>query len=155
LYETLHLLTNKTGLEFKAVKKQILVRTARERTNYFLPSITTFNINIPSKINTPHYPANIPSDTLIQGKVTDEEGMPLPGVTVQVKKTTIGTITDASGDFSLNAPAYDTLVFSYIGYEKKKIAVTGGEELSVQLSLSASGLNEVVVVGYGTQKKMD
>lgn len=159
LYETLHLLAQKTGLEFKVVKKHILVRSLKKKSshagNYYLPAIITSGVKIPSKIPMERFPANMASDTLIQGRVVGEDGTPLPGVTIQVKQSTIGTITDAEGYFSLNAPAYDTLVFSYIGYEQKKIAVTGGQDMSVQLSPSASGLNEVVVVGYGTQKKLD
>lgn len=91
----------------------------------------------------------------VSGKVTDSLENPLIGVTVQVKGTEIGTVTDASGDYSLNAPDNSTLIFSFISYETKEIRVNGREEINVRLSLSHTGLNEVVVVGYGTQKKVD
>lgn len=159
LYKTLHLLGQKAGLEFKILNKHILVRSSKNEgragTDYYLPGIPSSHLIIPDKVITHRLPVNAARDTLIRGRVTDEEGTPLPGVTVKIQQTTIGTITDADGRFSLNTPVYDTLVFSYIGFEKKKVAIVGGENIPVQLSPSASGLNEVVVVGYGTQKKLD
>lgn len=89
----------------------------------------------------------------ITGTVTDEEGNPLAGVTVQVKGTTLGTITDANGKFTLVVPDDATLEISYIGYETQEIPANGRTSLSIQMELSASGLNEVVVVGYGTERK--
>lgn len=89
----------------------------------------------------------------VQGTVTDEKGAPLPGVTVQVKGTTQGTVTDAAGRFSMDVPEDAVLVISFIGYQSQEVAVGGRTAIDVQLRSSASGLNEVVVVGYGTQKK--
>lgn len=91
----------------------------------------------------------------IQGTVTDSSGNPLIGVTVQVKGTSVGTVTDAQGHYQLNASQNATLVFSFIGYQSKEIAVDGKETVNVTLDISHTGLNEVVVVGYGTQKKVD
>lgn len=91
----------------------------------------------------------------VSGKVTDSLGNPLIGVTVQVKGTGIGTVTDANGKYSLNAPDHAILIFSFISYETKEVAVNGRNVINVKLSLSHTGLNEVVVVGYGTQKKVD
>ncbi len=161
LYDVLQLLAQKTSLEFKVVKKHILVRPAKRHSDHtedhynLRPITTSSEIKTPAQISFIHFPANISPDTLIRGQVVDEDGIPLVGVTVQVENTMVGSITDADGNFSLNAPLYDTLVFSYIGYDKKKVAVRSSDNISVQLSPSASGLNEVVVVGYGTQKKLD
>ena len=86
------------------------------------------------------------------GKVTDSEtNDAVVGANVAVKGTTVGTSTDADGNFTLNAPKGSTLVVSSIGFETKEI--TAGENLAVMLKASDRTLNEVVVVGYGTQKK--
>src|SRR5699024_3943264 len=82
-------------------------------------------------------------------------GNPLIGVTVQVKGTKVGTTTDADGHFEIEADENATLVFSYVGYQDKEVTVNGRENINVTMTSSATGLNEVVVVGYGTQKKKD
>ncbi|TAM99999.1 MAG: SusC/RagA family TonB-linked outer membrane protein [Chitinophagaceae bacterium] len=92
----------------------------------------------------------------VHGKVTDDKGNPLVGVTVQVKNTNIGTVTNANGEYTVHPlTENDTLVFSYIGYSTRHIAINGRSDIIVRLQSSASGLNEVVVIGYGTQKKKD
>ena len=89
----------------------------------------------------------------ITGTVTDEAGLPLPGASVVVKGTTNGTQTDFDGNFSIEVASGDAvLTISYIGYEAKEISVGNQEIIDVVLSESASALDEVVVVGYGTQK---
>ncbi|RYY33491.1 MAG: SusC/RagA family TonB-linked outer membrane protein, partial [Sphingobacteriaceae bacterium] len=89
----------------------------------------------------------------VAGKVIDDTNTPLPGVTVKVKGTTIGTVTDANGAFSIDAPDDAILVFTYIGFTDKEVAVAGQITLSVQLIPATNNLNEVIVVGYGTQKR--
>jgi len=90
----------------------------------------------------------------ISGKIVDEKGAELPGVTVQVKGTTIGTSTDGSGTYSLNVPDKGgSLVVSYIGYVTKEIAIGNATTLNVSLVPDVKALEEVVVVGYGTQSK--
>jgi TonB-linked SusC/RagA family outer membrane protein len=85
--------------------------------------------------------------------VTDlENSSPVPGVSILIKGRNKGATTNSKGDFSIAADAGDILIFSYIGYAKQEIAVTGSS-LKVQLKPDASGLNEVLVVGYGTQRK--
>jgi TonB-linked SusC/RagA family outer membrane protein len=80
----------------------------------------------------------------------------VPGALVQVKGTQRGTITDIDGTFSINAASGDILVVSFIGYATKEIAVAGGQTIfNISLDLSASDLSEVVVVGYGSQRKAD
>src|SRR3546814_155315 len=89
----------------------------------------------------------------INGSVTDTMGAPLPGVAVVVKGTTLGTSTDEQGAFSLQADENDVLVFSMVGFTTREVPVTMGEEMNIQLRQDAQQLEEVVVVGYGTQKK--
>jgi TonB-linked SusC/RagA family outer membrane protein len=89
----------------------------------------------------------------VKGKVSDAAGNALLGVTIQVKGTTIGTVTGSSGEFSIDVPDSATLVVSYIGYETQEVPVNGQTTLSIVLQSSSAGLNEIVVIGYGTQKK--
>ncbi len=92
----------------------------------------------------------------ITGQVTDSgDGSPIPGVNVIVKGTTNGTITDFDGKFSIKAADTDVLVFSYIGYEATEQAVGSENTLNISLKASDVGLEEVVVIGYGTVKKDD
>ncbi|KAB7731269.1 SusC/RagA family TonB-linked outer membrane protein [Rudanella paleaurantiibacter] len=93
-------------------------------------------------------------DIAVSGRVTSsDDGSALPGVSVQVKGTTRGTTTDASGNYRLNAPANAQLVFSFIGYKTQEVAVGNRTTVNLSLASDASVLNEVVVVGYGTQSK--
>jgi TonB-dependent starch-binding outer membrane protein SusC len=92
----------------------------------------------------------------IAGTVTDERGNPLPGVTVLVKGTTIGTLTDISGKFViLNPPADAIIIFSFVGMAVQEIKAGDLTNIDVILKEEAIGLDEVVVIGYGTQKKSD
>jgi len=92
----------------------------------------------------------------VTGKVTDEKGEPLPGVTVLVKGTTIGTATDAEGNFAIATPEESgTLVFSFIGFLTKEVAIGNATNLRVTLATDAKALEEVVVIGYGEVKKRD
>src|SRR5690349_9126317 len=85
--------------------------------------------------------------------VTATDKTPLPGVTVAVKGQSKGTVTDADGKFSISAEPADVLVFSFIGMETKEISVGNSQTFSVELTEGFQNLQEVVVVGYGTQKK--
>lgn len=100
--------------------------------------------------------ANMPEANLerITGRIVDEKGTPVEGVTIQVKGATATAISDASGQFIINAPGDATLVISHIGFETTEIQVNNQEILSIQLRTAASTTQEVVVVGYGTQKKV-
>ncbi len=93
----------------------------------------------------------------ISGVVTDEKQQPIFGATVGVKGTSQGTITDEKGAFTLENVANNAVtVFTYIGYQNQEIALTPQTTaLNVQMSVSASKLNEVVVIGYGTARKKD
>src|SRR5688572_5763969 len=86
----------------------------------------------------------------VSGTISDETGTAVPGVNVLLKGTTIGTTTDASGKFSLEASPADILVVSFIGYTTREIAVGTQTQIDLQLEVDISTLAEVVVVGYGT-----
>jgi TonB-dependent starch-binding outer membrane protein SusC len=91
----------------------------------------------------------------IRGKISDEDGQPLPGANIMVVGTAMGTITDLNGEFTINNVSVGArLKISFIGYNDLEILVTG-EYINVQLLASASELQQVVVVGYGNQKKED
>ncbi|WP_201300976.1 TonB-dependent receptor [Sunxiuqinia indica] len=92
----------------------------------------------------------------VSGNVTDSSGAPLPGVTVIVKGTTKGTITDMDGDYRLpDVPSDAYLVFSFVGMSMQEIPVQGQEVVDVTMEEDAIGLEEVVAVGYGVQKKVN
>ncbi|MCC2545585.1 TonB-dependent receptor [Hymenobacter sp. BT175] len=94
------------------------------------------------------------ADISVSGRVTQSNGSPLPGATVLVKGTTIGTSTNSDGTFFLNVPEGSTLVISSVGFVRQEIAITGPTtNLSVQLQDDLQKLSEVVVVGYGTQER--
>ncbi|SDP96810.1 TonB-linked outer membrane protein, SusC/RagA family [Mucilaginibacter sp. OK268] len=91
----------------------------------------------------------------ISGHVKDEQGLPMPSVSVSLVGTTQGTTTDVNGSYKINAPENATLVFSFLGYEKKTVKVIGSWDGNVTMTedKKARNLNEVVVVAYGTQRK--
>lgn len=89
----------------------------------------------------------------VTGTVGGDDASELPGVSVVVKGTTIGTTTDVNGKYSIEAPANSTLTFSFVGYEAQEVQVGNQSVINVTLSTDAAALEEVVVVGYGTVKK--
>ncbi len=91
----------------------------------------------------------------VSGSVTDSAGAPLVGVTIKVKGENKGVVTDAGGRFTLVVPDNAVLQISYIGYESEEVAVKGKSILHIILRPSVSTLNQLVVVGYGTQKRAD
>lgn len=91
----------------------------------------------------------------VRGTVTSEDGLAMPGVSVVVKGTTTGVATGQDGKYTINAPANATLVFSMIGYTTQEIPVNGQTVINVKIKDANTALNEVVVVGYGTQQKKD
>lgn len=93
--------------------------------------------------------------SVVKGVVKDSNGEPLLGVNVLVKGTTIGAVTDIDGNFSFEAPAGCTLVISYIGFESQEVKVKGYAPLNIILKEDSEALDEVVVIGYGTQKKVN
>ena len=91
----------------------------------------------------------------VKGVVTDENGIPLPGASIVVKGTTDGVVTDFDGNYSIEVDPNGTLICSYIGYKETEIAVNGRTSISIALESDTGLLDEVVVVGYGTQRKKD
>ncbi|RYY54080.1 MAG: TonB-dependent receptor [Chitinophagaceae bacterium] len=92
----------------------------------------------------------------VKGKVSNAKGEALEGVSVTVKGTSIGTSTDAAGAYTLQAPnAQSTLVFSNVGYAEIEMPVNGQASVDITLQIGTADLNEVVVVGYGSQRKKD
>ncbi|CAM4176004.1 SusC/RagA family TonB-linked outer membrane protein [Gillisia hiemivivida] len=95
-------------------------------------------------------------ERIISGTVTSEpDGLTLPGVNVFVKGTSKGTITDFDGNYSISANDNDALVFSFLGFETNEVIVASQNIINVIMKESASTLDEVVLIGYGTQKKAD
>jgi TonB-dependent starch-binding outer membrane protein SusC len=92
----------------------------------------------------------------VSGKVTDESGKGMEGVTVNVKNTTTATATKADGSFQIAAPSSrSTLLFTYVGYTTQEIAINNKSSISLSLSPAMNSMTDVVVVGYGTAKKSD
>jgi TonB-linked SusC/RagA family outer membrane protein len=97
-----------------------------------------------------------PGNITVKGKVVDENGTSLPGTTIQLKGTTNGTVSDADGNFSLSVPSDGTLIISYIGFISEEISVEGKTDLgTIALVPEIKTLDQVVVIGYGTQRKVD
>jgi TonB-linked SusC/RagA family outer membrane protein len=134
LFELLSWITERTSLQFKQVKKNINVRSAPAKAAIVGPS----------------------QDVTVSGHVLsadDEQG--LPGVNVVVKGTSIGTITDADGNYSLQAPEDGILVFSFVGYTPQEVLIGGKTLINISLQPDIQALGEVIVVGYGTVLRKD
>lgn len=114
-------------------------------------------IQIPLARRTAHLiPLRKVQPLTVRGRVTDETGSPLPGVSVMVKGSATGTNTDSEGNFELpNISRNAALEFSFIGYKKQEVRLSGQEEVHISMEPDIAGLDEVVVVGYGTQQKRD
>ena len=94
--------------------------------------------------------------TFISGTVTDEAGKPLPGVTVLIKGTTNGTVTNVDGNYSIsNVPGNATLQFSFVGMLTQEVEVGNQATIDITMKMDAIGIEEVVAVGYGTQKRVN
>lgn len=92
-------------------------------------------------------------DVTISGKVFDETGLPIPGASILIKGTSNATTTDFDGNYQLKAASSGTLIFSYLGYTSIQEAINGRKRIEVKLKPATQSLEEVIVVGYGTQKK--
>lgn len=100
-------------------------------------------------------PDAVQQDNKITGTVLDPTGMPVIGANIMIKGTTNGTITDMDGKFSLDVPKGATLVVTYVGYTNQEISVGNQKKLSITLREDSEALDELVVVGYSTQKKVN
>lgn len=103
----------------------------------------------------PAPPVIAKQEVIVTGKVTDEKGTVLPGVSIKIKGSTAGTVTDQAGTWSLKLPAgNETLVFSSIGYAVQEIPAAGRTRIDVVLKEVQSALDEIVVVGYVLRKEL-
>ena len=133
-----------TGTSFEIVEKQIVL------TN--IDGVTELQILKPKFENEAQQPKN----NEISGSIKDSKGSTLPGVSVVVKGTTLGIITDVDGKFSLSVPSdATTLVFSFVGMRTQEVKLVGKKSVDVVMSEEIAELDEVVAVGYGTQKKIN
>lgn len=139
-----HILTP-LSLSYEVVGQQILIKRSSSPATISPPNPTAENKFEAAK------------DIEITGRVTDETGDGLPGVNIQVKSTIRGTSTDANGNYRISLPdvAGAVLVFSYVGYESQEVVVGSQKVINIRLIAGNKTLNEVVVVGYGTQRKRD
>ncbi len=100
--------------------------------------------------------SSIQQQSVVRGRVTDTEGQPMPGVTVLIKGTRQGTVTGPDGNYSLsNVPEDATIVFSFVGMRTQEVPVENRNSINVTMQIDAIGLEEIVAVGYGTQKKVN
>ena len=124
-----------TSVSYEVVNRQIVL-TDNEKDNDFDQSVSQQNA--------------------VSGKVTDSSGQPLPGVSVVIKGTVTGTITDINGGYSMTrVPENTTLQFSFVGMKTLEITVEGKTIINVTLAEETIGIDEVVAIGYGTMKKRD
>ena len=116
-----------------------------------------YSVSAFEKSDTPRIKADVKQQQTkkIKGTVVDNMGVPIIGANVMIKGTTNGTITDMDGQFSLDASDNDVLQISYIGYNTQTIVIGDKDVLSIKLLENTESLDEVVVVGYGTQRKSD
>lgn len=110
-------------------------------------------LSIPFFTTTPAYAQKQTDRQTVSGRVLDQDGTPIPGVAVFVKGTNSGVTTSSDGTYSITANADDELVFSSLGYSEKTIAVGSGGIVNVTLESEAIGLDETIVIGYGTQSR--
>ncbi len=99
------------------------------------------------------FPMGALAQSIVKGTVIDEAGEPVIGASVQVQGAKTGSVTDINGNFSVQASSNATLIISYVGYNTETVSVNGRNDIKVTLREDVTTLNDVVVVGYGTQKK--
>ncbi len=130
------------GITYVIVENQVVLR----KTKAVLPSDPSFL----QSVLTGH------ADKRISGKVMDEKGQGLPGVSILIRGTTQGTVSDSQGNFDLIIPDEETrLIFSFVGYMSEDVIAGNRSELEVTMKVDEKALEEVIVVGYGTQKKVN
>lgn len=130
---------------------EILVLLSRESNLNFVQINNNIHVGIGNNIQPVEVKKQI--DLTIIGEVIDENGDAIPGATISVPGTSIGTVTDIDGKYAITVPEGSTLVFSFIGFETKSIKVVDQSVINITMREDMSSLEEVVVVGYGTQKK--
>ncbi len=142
------------SIDVKNENLETILKTILDKNNLTYSIIDRYVVisdkNAPESINSQQ------AQKKVTGKVTDSSGQPLPGVTVMVKGTTNGTITDADGTYSLSdVPADGVLVFSFVGMKSQEVKVAGKTSVNATLAEETINIEQVVVTGYQTQKKAD
>ncbi len=169
LKQKLDLLTESSGLKYKKIKENTYLilpgklRTGKNSSEGTEEKENSSQENKTGQVSLPVATPVAPSvnqtapDVIIKGKVTDgEKNDPLPGVSVLVKGTSLGTTTNENGEFQLkveSSPAI--LVFSFIGYASREVSATDQGIVEIKLQPEQTSLSEMVVIGYGTQKKVN
>ena len=135
-------------LQYDVVGRQIVIsRKMPDKLGQVLPQTATDEVSTP-----------VVADYVVSGRIVDEANQPLPGATVLLKGTTTGTSSNANGEYSLRLPdnaARGTLVISSVGYISQEIVIGNRTQINVAMRPQVGNLNEVVVVGYGTQNRRD
>ncbi len=140
LEKVLDLCLEGTNLEYEIIYKAVILKKRTE--------------SLPEKGLPDELATDLQQKKELKGKVTDEKGQPLPGVSVVIKGTTVGIITDANGKYSLlNVPENATLQFSFVGMKKQEIAVAGSTTINIVMEEETTAIEEVVSIGYGTQSR--
>jgi TonB-linked SusC/RagA family outer membrane protein len=143
-----------TNITYKIRKKQITLIPPAGESHTGLLSIDGASAMITQANGRFIY--DVVPDITVTGTVKDETGSPLPGVSIMIKGTNQGTVTDVQGKFTLTVPSDQSiLVLSFLGYKPLEVNVDGQTNLTIALTPDSQTLNEVVVVGYGTQEKRD
>ncbi|MCF6402679.1 SusC/RagA family TonB-linked outer membrane protein [Chitinophaga filiformis] len=158
LEEELKSITTANKLRYKKMGEGFYIVYLQDDEPAAAPPPTGSRENTPSPVqsamNMP--PLAAPAAIPVKGVVTDENGQPIPGVTVLVKGTTNGTSTGVDGSWSLQVPNENAVLeFSFIGYTKQEVAVAGRTTITIKLTQDVTAISEVVVVAYGTQKKVN
>ncbi|MCL6103752.1 MAG: SusC/RagA family TonB-linked outer membrane protein, partial [Bacteroidetes bacterium] len=147
--------SQKVSADFTDAKFEDVLKSLCDQTNISY-EIRDRQIILKEKEATNQNGEQQPQKKSITGKVTDSSGGSIPGVSVVVKGTTIGMITDANGNYSLsNIPVNASLQFSFIGMKSQEVKVGGKTTINVKLEDETVGIEDVVVIGYGTVKKSD
>ncbi len=125
------------NLEYRVVDRQVIIFPVEEKTKSETVS-----------------PSDAQQQKTVTGKVVDDKGAPLPGVAVVVKGTTLGVVTDIDGNYALQVPAdAQILSFTFIGMKGQDVAIGTQTTINITMAAEITDLDEVVVVGYGTQKR--
>ena len=138
--ETLDAVLSNSGLTYKILDKQIVIYQEDD----------VANANEIEKILST---LSVQQQNTVRGKVVDQQGEPLPGVTITIEGTTRGVITDIDGTYSINAQPSDKLLFSFVGMENQLVEVGNQSTINIELSEKIDELEEVTIVAFGKQKK--
>lgn len=153
-----------SGIPIVRIMKIYAILLCLSLVNIFASNINSTNITLHTdnvEIEKTHYNNAIYKlkanalQTSVNGQVLDAGNNPLPGVTILVKGSSTGTTTDFDGNYSIDVNANDTLIFSYIGFVTQEVLVNNQTTINITLKEDTAELDEVVIVGYGTQKKVN